>query len=54
MTEQRPDLERRIADLEEDTEQRMHSVADLLLPEANRVHERADRLSQRADASPTC
>jgi Tfp pilus assembly protein PilN len=47
MTDERSSFERRIGDLEEDTEQRMHSVADIL-PDPDAVHERADRLSERA------
>ena len=33
--------------MQEDTEQRMHSVADSL-PDSEHVHERADQLSERA------
>ena len=41
------DREEHLADVQEDTEQRMHSAADVL-PEGEWVHERADRLSARA------
>jgi hypothetical protein len=38
----------KLADVEEATEQRMHSVADLL-PQGEQIHERADRLSESAE-----
>ena len=44
---ERPDLEERLAEAEEATEERMHSVADLL-PDSEEVHARANRLSDRA------
>jgi len=44
---QRADLHERVADIEEDTEARVHSVADIA-PKAERLHERADRISARA------
>ena len=40
-------LEEKVAEAEEATEARMHSVADLL-PQSEEIHERADRLSDRA------
>jgi hypothetical protein len=45
--EQRADIEQRLADVEEATEQRMHAVADLL-PDREQVDERASALSRRA------
>jgi len=47
-SKEREDLEETLADVEEATEQRMHSVADLL-PQSQNVHERADRLSENAE-----
>jgi hypothetical protein len=47
MSESRADREERLAVVQEDTEQRMRSVADAL-PDPDRVHERADQLSDRA------
>jgi hypothetical protein len=47
-SDERAELEEKVADLEEATEQRMHSVAELL-PQSEKVHERADRLSDRAE-----
>lgn len=47
MSESSADREQRLARLEEDTEQRMHSVADAL-PDPEAVHERANRISERA------
>jgi hypothetical protein len=41
------DREEQLADIQESTEQRMHSAADLL-PDSELVHERADQLSARA------
>jgi hypothetical protein len=41
-------VEKTLADVEKATEERMHSVAELL-PDSEEVHERADRLSQRAE-----
>jgi hypothetical protein len=46
-SDERAELEEQVADLEEATEQRMHSVAELL-PQSEKMHERADRLSDRA------
>jgi hypothetical protein len=48
-SDERADLEAKLADLEEATEQRMHSVADLVPQSSERIHERADRLSDRAE-----
>jgi hypothetical protein len=48
-SDERADLEEKLADLEEATEQRMHSVADLVPQSSERIHERADRLSDRAE-----
>ena len=42
------ELETKVAEAEEATEQRMHSVADLV-PGGEKIHERADRLSERAE-----
>jgi hypothetical protein len=39
--------EQQLAGVQEGTEQRMHSVADVL-PDSELVHERADKLSARA------
>jgi hypothetical protein len=47
-SEEREHLEEKVADLEEATEQRMHSVADLV-PDRDEMHARADRLSERAE-----
>ena len=41
------DREEQLADVQEGTEQRMHSAADVL-PGSELVHERADQLSARA------
>jgi hypothetical protein len=41
------DREEQLADVQESTEQRMHSTADVL-PHSESVHERADQLSARA------
>jgi hypothetical protein len=46
-SEQRARAHERLAEVEEETEQRMHSVAESL-PDTDRVHERADALSDRA------
>jgi hypothetical protein len=46
--DERAELETKVAEAEEATEQRMHSVADLL-PGGKKIHERADRLSERAE-----
>ncbi|MGG7381354.1 hypothetical protein ACQ7B2_22280, partial [Escherichia coli] len=43
------DLEKKLANIEESTEQRMHSVADLIPEKSEEIHERADRLSERAE-----
>jgi hypothetical protein len=43
------DLEKKLADIEESTEQRMHFVADLIPEKSEEIHERADRLSERAE-----
>jgi hypothetical protein len=42
------ELEKKVAEGEEATEQRMHSVAGLL-PGGKKIHERADGLSERAE-----
>jgi hypothetical protein len=47
-SKEREHLEEKVADVEKATEERMHSVADLL-PNSDDVHERADRLSERAE-----
>jgi chromosome segregation ATPase len=47
-SKEREELEEKVAEAEEATEQRMHSVAELL-PQSEKVHERADRLSERAE-----
>jgi hypothetical protein len=41
------DREEQLADIQEGTEQRMHSAADVL-PDSESVHERANQLSARA------
>jgi hypothetical protein len=41
------DREEQLADVQEGTEQRMHSAADVL-PDSELVHERAEQLSARA------
>ena len=41
------DREEQLADVQEGTEQRMHSAADVL-PDSESIHERADQLSARA------
>jgi hypothetical protein len=46
--EDRAHLEEKVAEAEEATEQRLHSVAELL-PHPEEVHERANRLSERAE-----
>jgi hypothetical protein len=46
-SKERAELEEKVADVEEATEERMHSVAELI-PQSEEVHERADRLSERA------
>jgi hypothetical protein len=46
-SDERTDQEEKVADLEEATAQHMHAIAELL-PHGEKVHERADRLSQRA------
>ena len=48
-SEQRARLEETLADVEDATEQRMHSVADLVPPRSEESHERADRLSESAE-----
>ena len=48
-TADRARMARKLSEREEDTEQRMHSVADVL-PDPERVHERADRLTDQARA----
>jgi hypothetical protein len=50
--EARAGREEQLADLEHDTEDRMHSVADLL-PNPEAVHERANDISERARVEPT-
>ena len=47
--EQRARLEGELAHVEEATEQRMHSVADLIPGKSEEIHERADRLSESAE-----
>jgi len=44
---QRADLHERVADVEHDTEARVHSVADIA-PKAEHLHDRASRISARA------
>ena len=46
-SEQRAQAHERLAEVEEETEQRMHSVAECL-PDTDRMHERANALSDRA------
>jgi hypothetical protein len=41
------DREEQLADVQEGTEQRMHSAAEVL-PDSELIHERADQLSARA------
>jgi hypothetical protein len=48
-SEERERLEKNLADVEEATEQRMHSVADLIPPKSEEIHERADRVSENAE-----
>jgi uncharacterized protein YecA (UPF0149 family) len=45
----RADAEEMLADVQEGTEQRMHSVADLIPQKDEEIHERADRLSESAE-----
>jgi hypothetical protein len=47
--QERATREQQLADLEHETEERMHSVADLL-PDGKAFHQRADRISGRARA----
>jgi hypothetical protein len=47
-SDERAELEKKAAEAEEATEQCMHSVAGLL-PGGKKIHERADRLSERAE-----
>jgi hypothetical protein len=47
-SKERAALEEKVAEAEEATEERMHSVADLV-PQSEAIHERADRLSDRAE-----
>jgi hypothetical protein len=47
-SEKRADLEKTLADVQEATEQRMHSVADLIPQKEEEIHERAERLSESA------
>jgi hypothetical protein len=42
-------LEENLADVEEATEQRMPSVADLIPQKSEEIHERADRVSENAE-----
>ena len=49
MSESQADREDLLADVQEATEQRMHSAADLL-HDPERVHEKAERLSDKAQA----
>jgi hypothetical protein len=48
-SDERTELEEKLADVEEATEQRMHSVADLIPEKSEEIHERADRLSESAE-----
>jgi hypothetical protein len=48
-SEERERLEENLADVEEATEHRMHSVADLIPEKGQEIHERADRLSKSAE-----
>ena len=48
-SEQRDRLEEELADVEEATEQRMHSAADLIPEKSEEIHERANRLSESAE-----
>jgi hypothetical protein len=48
-SEERERLEEKLANVEEATEQRMHSVADLIPQGSEEIHERADLLSECAD-----
>lgn len=45
--EQRAQIEERVADVEEATEQRLHAVAPKL-PDPERVHKTADQLTEQA------
>jgi hypothetical protein len=47
-SEKRADAEEKLAEVQEATEQRMHSVADLIPHKDEEIHERADRLSESA------
>jgi hypothetical protein len=42
-------LEEKLAEVQEATEQRMHSVADLVPEKSEEIHQRADRLSESAE-----
>ena len=48
-SEKRADAEETLADVQEATEQRMHSVPDLIPQKDEEIHERADRLSESAE-----
>jgi hypothetical protein len=48
-SEKRADAEETLANVQEATEQRMHSVADLIPQKDEEIHERADRLSESAE-----
>jgi hypothetical protein len=43
-----PDPEERLADVQEEAEEHMHSVADFL-PNSEEIHERANALSDQAE-----
>ena len=48
-SEERERLEENLADVEEATEQRMHSVADRVPKKSKEIHECADQLSESAE-----
>ena len=48
-SENRADADETLADVQEATVQRMHSVADLIPGKKEEIHERADRLSESAE-----
>jgi hypothetical protein len=48
-SEKRAGAEETLADVQEATEQRMHSVADLIPQKEEQIHQRANRLSERAE-----
>jgi hypothetical protein len=47
-SEKRADAKETLAEVQEATEQRMHSVADLIPQKEEEIHERADQLSESA------